>query len=113
MCTSGSRLPDEQAVKALQGHCAIHVEEIGGEHCRGLDVPELPPCRVGVPFRCREDLQCLEDPADRGRADPVAELEQLTLDPLVSAAVVLGGEPLDQSGDLDADRRASRSVRFG
>jgi hypothetical protein len=35
---------------------------------------------------------------------PVAELEQLTLDPLVSPAVALGGEPLDERGDLGADR---------
>jgi hypothetical protein len=43
----------------------------------------------------------------------VAELEQLALDPLVSPAVVLGGEPLDQDGDLGADRRPSRAVRVG
>jgi hypothetical protein len=43
----------------------------------------------------------------------VAELEQLTLDPLVSPAVVLGGEALDQSDDLGADRRSSRAVRVG
>ena len=30
------------------------------------------------------DLQGLEDPADRGGADPVAELEQLALDPLIA-----------------------------
>jgi len=43
----------------------------------------------------------------------VAELEQLALDPLVSPAVVLGGEPLDQRGDLGADRRPSCPVRVG
>jgi hypothetical protein len=37
----------------------------------------------------------------------VAELEQLALDPLVSPAVILGGEPLAQRGDLGADRRPS------
>jgi hypothetical protein len=57
------------------------------------------------------DVQGLEDPADRGRADPVAEFQQLALDPLVSPAVVLGGEPFDQRGDLGADWRPSRSVR--
>ena len=45
------------------------------------------------------------------RADPVAELKQLTLDPPVSPAVVLGREPLDQRGDLGADRRPSRPAR--
>ena len=59
------------------------------------------------------NLQRLQDPADGGRADPVAELEQLALDPLVSPAVVLGGEPLDQGGNLGADWRPSRPVRVG
>ena len=64
-------------------------------------------------MRCRRDLQGLEDPADGGRVDPVAELKQLTLDPLVSPAVVLGGDPLDQLGNLSAGRRPSRPVRIG
>ena len=38
----------------------------------------------------------------------MAELEQLALDPLVSPAVILGGEPLDHHGDLGADRWAAR-----
>jgi len=64
-----------------------------------------------VPFWCRENLQGLEDPADRRCADPVAELEQLALNPLVSPAVVLGGELFDQRGDLNADRRPAHPVR--
>jgi len=51
--------------------------------------------------------------ADRGRADPVAELGQLGLDPPVPAAVILAGEPPDQHGDPGADRRPSRPVRTG
>jgi hypothetical protein len=43
----------------------------------------------------------------------VAELEQLALDPLVSPAVVLGGEPPDERGDLCADWRSSRAARIG
>jgi hypothetical protein len=43
----------------------------------------------------------------------VAEFEQFALDPLVSPAVVPGGEPLDQRGDIGADRRPSRAVRAG
>ena len=65
------------------------------------------------PARARENLQRLQPPADGGRADSVAELEQLALDPLVSPAVVLGGEPLYQRGNLGADRRPSRPVRTG
>jgi hypothetical protein len=59
------------------------VEEVHGKHRRGLRVDELPPARIGAPPRSRRDPQRPEDPADRGRADPVAELEQLALDPLV------------------------------
>jgi hypothetical protein len=107
---AGADLHDEQAVKALQGHCAVHVE-VGGEHRGCLSVQELPACRIGVPLRRRRDLQRPEEPADRGRADPVAEFQQLGLNPLVSPAVFLGGEPFNQRGDLGADRRPS--VRGG
>jgi hypothetical protein len=44
---------------------------------------------------------------------PVTELEQLTLDPLISPAAVLSREPLDQPCDLGADRRPSHPVRVG
>jgi len=84
------------------------VKEVDGKHRRRLRAQELPPGRVGAPPRSRRDPQRLEDPADCGRADPVAELEQLALDPLIPPAVILGGEPLDQRGDLGADRRPSR-----
>jgi len=66
-------------------------------------------CRFGAGGICRAFV----DPADRGGADPVAELEQLALDPQVSPAVVPGSEPPDERGDLGADRRASRPVRIG
>jgi hypothetical protein len=94
----------------MEGDCAVQVEEIGGEHRRGLGVQELPPGRVGAPLRGRRDLQCLEDPADGGCADPVAEREHLALDPLVAPAVVLGGEPGDQRSDLCTDRPSSRAA---
>ena len=109
----GADLDHEEAVQALQGHRAVHVEEVGREPGRGLRVQELPPGRVGAPLGRRRDLQRLEDPADRRCADPVANLEQFTLDPLVSPAVVLRGEPLDEQGDLGADWRPSRPVRVG
>ena len=58
-------------------------------------------------------------PADRGCADPVTELEQLALDPLVSPAVVLGGEQADERRDLDhaprphtAYRRSQEQAKF-
>ena len=113
MHVAAACLDDEQAVQAPESHRAVHVEEIGGEQRRCLHVQELPPGRAGAPCRCRRELQRPEDPADGGCADPVAELEQLALDPLVSPAVVLGGEPPGQRGDLGADRRPSGPVRAG
>jgi hypothetical protein len=44
---------------------------------------------------------------------PVTDLEQLALDPLVPPAVVLGGEPPDQRGDLCANWRPARAARIG
>ena len=41
----------------------------------------------------------------------MAGLEQFALDPLVSPAVILAGEPLDQRGDLGADLRPACPVR--
>jgi hypothetical protein len=49
-----------------------------------------------------------EDAADRGYADPVAELQQLTLDPPVSPAAVLDREALDDHGDLGLARSGRR-----
>jgi len=76
---SATDLHDEQAVQASQGHRAVHMEEIGGEHRRSLRMQEFPPRRIGAPLRRWRDLQRLQHPADGGRADPVAELEQLAL----------------------------------
>jgi hypothetical protein len=108
----GADLDHEEAVQALQGHRAVHVEEVRRKHRRRLRMQELPPGRVGAPLSRRRDLQRVQDPADRRCADLVADLEQLTLDPLVSPAVVLGGEPHDERGNLGADRRPSRPARI-
>lgn len=39
----------EQAVQALQGHRAVHVEEVSREHRRGLRAQEISPRRAGAP----------------------------------------------------------------
>ena len=62
MHISGADLDHEQAVQALKGHRAVHVEEVSREHRRGLRVQELPPRRVGAPLGRRRDLQRVEDP---------------------------------------------------
>jgi hypothetical protein len=109
---AGADFDDEQAVEALKRQRAVHVEEIGGERGRGLGPQELPPPRVGVPLWRGRDLQYPEDPADRGGADPVAELKQLALDPLVSPAVILGGERGSISTAI-SPVTGGRPVRFG
>jgi hypothetical protein len=42
MHVAGTDLDDEQAVQAPEGDRAVHVEEVGGEHGRGLDAKEVP-----------------------------------------------------------------------
>ena len=74
---------DEQAMQALESHRAVHVEEVDGKHRRGLHMQELPPGGVGVPPRCRRNIQVLEDPPDRRCANAVTELEKLAPDPLI------------------------------
>jgi hypothetical protein len=69
---AGAGLDDEQAIQAPGRHGAVHGEEVGGTHRRGLRVQELPPRGVGPPLRSWGDLQGFEHAADRRRADPVA-----------------------------------------
>jgi hypothetical protein len=95
---------DEQDVEPPQGHRAVDVEEIDGEHAGGLGAQELPPAGVGVPRWRRWDVVALEDPADRRGADPVAEFEQLALDPAVAPARVLPRHPLHQRCDAGIGR---------
>ncbi len=101
---AGTDLDDEEAVQTPQRHRAVHVEDVHGQHRRRLRTQELPPRRVGLPPGRRWQPEGLQDPADRGGAHPVAEREDLALDPLVAPRRVLGREPLDQRDDLRADR---------
>ena len=65
---------DSPALDPLLGELsgAVHVEEVGGQHGRGLGVQEPPPGRIDASPRSWRDPQRLEDPADRERAGPVA-----------------------------------------
>ena len=108
MQAAAAEFDDEQAVQAPEGNDAVHVEGIGAEHGRGLRMQELPAGHAGLPAERRRVLLRGEDAADRGYADPVAGLQQLTLDPLVSPAVVLDREALDDHGDLGLARSGRR-----
>jgi hypothetical protein len=111
---AGADLHHEQAVQALEGDRAVHVEEsrwrASSRLARAGTAARSYRCAAWAPEGCSARL---EDPADRRCADPVAELEQLALDPLVSSAVVLGGEPPDERGDLWADWRSARAAGIG
>ena len=89
------------------------MEEVDGQHAGGLSAQELSPGGVGMADRCRWDPVMLQDPPDRRGADPVAEFEQLALDPLVSPVRVVRCHLHDQRGESAADRWASASVRIG
>ena len=45
-------LDHEQDVVASQGHRAVGVEEVDGQHAGGSGAQELPPTGVAVPARC-------------------------------------------------------------
>jgi hypothetical protein len=51
--SGGADLDHEQAVQAPQYHRAVRMEEVRGEHGRGLGVQQLPPGRAGTPLWCR------------------------------------------------------------
>ena len=55
----------------------------------------------------------LQDPADRGCSDAVAELEKFALDALVTPFLVLAGQLLDQDGDGLVEGWAPGAVRIG
>jgi hypothetical protein len=89
------------------------VEEVAGQHRRCLGAQELPPRRIRLSLWCWRDPQGLEDSANRRGADPVAKLEQFTLDPLVPPTGVLPREALDQRGGLGTERRSAATVWIG
>jgi hypothetical protein len=106
-------LEGEQDVEPLQCHRAVDVEEVHGQHRRGLGAQELAPAGVGVSRRRRRGPVAAQDPTDRRGADGVAEFEQFALDPAVAPARVLPRHPLHQLGDDVVDRWAAGPVRVG
>jgi hypothetical protein len=65
----------EQDVDPFQGDRAVDVEEVHGQHGRGLRTQEPSPSRIGRPQGGRGYPPQLEDSADRGGADAMAKLE--------------------------------------
>ncbi len=77
-------LQSEDDVDPFQGDRAVEVEEVHGQHGRGLHSQEPAPRRIGRFQRCRRDPPQLQDPADGRCADAMAELEQFALDSLLA-----------------------------
>src|SRR4051812_20663913 len=100
-------LEHEQDVEPPQRHRTVDVEEVDGQHAGRLGAQEPPPTRIGVSRWRWWDPAALQDPPDRRGAEPVAELEQLALDPHVSPARVLAGHPLHQRGEDVVNRWSS------
>jgi hypothetical protein len=73
----------------------VDSEAVAGHDPGGLLAQERRPGRAG-PSRCRVEPVATERGADRGRGDPHAKPEQLTLDPLVAPGGVLPGQADDQ-----------------
>jgi hypothetical protein len=88
----------EQDVEPPQGHRAVDVEEVDGEHSGGLAAQEPSPAGVNVADRRPWDPVAPKDPTDGPGADAVAELEQLTLDPATCpGAEARGAGPVEES----------------
>ena len=83
---------------------ASMVDDWVRRNCRHVDPERFGAGRYPQP---------LQHPPHRRRTDPVAEAEQLALDPLVAPALVLPRHLLDQHRDPGVSRRASSAAGIG
>ena len=89
----------EEDIDPLERQRAVHMEEIHGQHRRGLRPQKMPPGRIGVSGWCWRYPLAFENPPDRRCADTMTELEQFALDSFVAPGRVFPGDPFDQRGD--------------
>ena len=88
---------EDQDVQPAQQH-RLDGEEVAGDDAVGLGGEELPPARPVPPWRRVHTSVVQDRPYCAGR-DLVAQSDQLTLDPPVSPARVLRGQPEHQVPD--------------
>src|SRR4029450_104176 len=105
---SGVQFDEEQHVQPFEPH-GVDGEEVAGEDPGGLLTQKRPPGRTRAP-RGRVEAVAAQRFADRGGRDLYAEVEQLTLDPLVAPGGVLGGQTDDQLLDLRVERGTPAST---
>src|SRR5919206_4053754 len=89
------------------------MEEVAGQHGGGLRGKKPPPAGVVATHRSGWNTEPFEDPADRGRTQPVPETAQFTLHASVAPARIVPGHLLNQGDDGRIDRRPSRPAREG
>jgi len=107
----GGDLHDEQHVEAPQSD-GVEVEEVDRKQSLRLRAQEGPPLGVHA-ARGRPEPGAGEDAPDGAGTDPVAEADQLTLDPAVPPARILLRQAENQLPYLAADWWPSPPVRVG
>jgi len=99
------QLQEEQDVEALQ-EGGVHREVVTGQDCPALSPQEAAPGE-SCPPRSRRDAVAAEQVADATRGDPMAELEQLASDALVTPEGVLPGQRQHQLPPLGRQIRSA------
>jgi hypothetical protein len=106
MDATGLKLDEEQHLVAAQQR-GLDSEEVTRDNARGLSAQELTPAGPRTPGR-RTKSRVGEQPANRARRHPNAELIELTGDQLITPARVLAREPQPELARSGVDRRAPR-----
>jgi hypothetical protein len=100
---SAVHLDEEEHVEAPQQH-RVDGEEIAGQHRRRLASEKLGPRRAGAPRRGIDAMATKNGP-DALRGKPDAHCGQRAVNPSVSQAGVLPGQPEDDLDDAGGNAR--------
>src|SRR5215469_9730361 len=106
------RVPDYDEDVGLGAVEQVNAEEVAGQDRLGLGAQELGPGRPGPPRRGVDAVGPEDLPYGR-RRDLDSQAGQLAVDPAVSPAGVLPGQPEDQGLDVPADGRAAGPASLG
>ena len=98
-------LEEDEYVQDTQAD-AVDGKEVAGQNRAGVSAEKLRPSRTRAPWRRAESVKA-KDLADRRVRDPVAELEEFTLNPALAPTRVFSGHADEQAAYLLWDRRAT------
>ncbi len=101
-------LQEEQNVQSLQPG-RLDGKEVRGEQLASVLTDELPP-RHPVPLGRRPQPSALEDQLHGSMRTAPAQFAQLTLDPPITPAGILPGQPKDQLLQLFGHRRSPKPL---